>query len=85
MYVLMKALEIKFAMPVFGSNTILTCFVFYFLIIDTYFLIPAVIAQMLNSTSELAMPMRIATSQKKQKEKSNHIQYIQLVLRHIFI
>ena len=31
----------------FANNTILSCFFFFFLIIDLYFLIPAVIAQIL--------------------------------------
>ena len=31
----------------FANNTILPCFFFFFLIIDSYFLIPAIIAQIL--------------------------------------
>ena len=41
-----KALEIKTSMPFnldFANNTILSCFFFFFLIIDLYFLIPAAI------------------------------------------
>ena len=43
-----KALEIKTSMLLnldFANNTILPCFFFFFLIIDLYFLIPAVITQ----------------------------------------
>ena len=40
----------------FPSHTILSCFFLFFLIIDLYFLIPAVIAHIFNLTAELAMP-----------------------------
>ena len=43
-----KALGIKTSMVfhlVFASNTMPSCFFFFFLIIDLYFLIPAVITQ----------------------------------------
>ena len=48
----------------FASNTILSCFFFFlFLIIDLYFLIPAVIAQIFNPVAELVisigMPSKI--------------------------
>ena len=40
----------------FPSNSILSCFLLFFLIIDLYFLIPAVIAHIFNLTAEFAMP-----------------------------
>ena len=57
-YESIKNLEIKtsiifnLAVP---SNTILSCFLFFFFIIDLYFLIPKVIAQIFNGTAELVM------------------------------
>ena len=42
----------------FVSNTISSCFFFFFLIIDLYFLIPAVIAQIFNPIAELIIPIR---------------------------
>ena len=41
----------------FAKNTILSCF--FFLIIDLYFLIPAVIAQIFNPIAELVIPVVI--------------------------
>ena len=43
----------------FASNTILSCFFLFFLFIDVYFLILAVIANIFNLTAELAMPIEI--------------------------
>ena len=40
----------------FANNTILLCFSILFLIIDLYFLIPAVIAQIFNPNAELVIP-----------------------------
>ena len=37
----------------FVDNTIFSCFVFFFLIIDIYLLIRAAIAQIFNATTEL--------------------------------
>ena len=54
---LSKVLEIETSMLFsldFASNTILSCFFFFFLIIDLlifYFLIPAVITQIVNPTA----------------------------------
>ena len=51
----MKALEIKTSMLFnldFANNTILSCFLFFFLIIDLYLLIPAGIALIFNSIAE---------------------------------
>ena len=39
----------------FANNTILLCFFFFFLITDLYFLILAVIAQILNPIAELVI------------------------------
>ena len=48
----------------FGSKAILLCF-FFFLIIDLYLLIPAVIAQIFNPIAELAIPIGIKTKEEK--------------------
>ena len=56
----MKALEIKTSMLFnldFDNNTILSCFFLFFLIIDLYFLIPAVIAQIFNLIGQLTTPL----------------------------
>ena len=41
----------------FANNIILLCFFLFFLIIDLYFLIPAVIVQIFNLTVELVIPI----------------------------
>ena len=43
------------------NNTILSCFSFCFLIIDSCFLISPVVAQFFNSIAELVIPIRIST------------------------
>ena len=50
---------------VFASNTILSCFFFFFLINDLHFLIAAVIAQIFNAFAELAIPIGIPTKEAK--------------------
>ena len=52
---------------VFANNIILTCFFFFFLRIDLYFLIIAVIAQIFNPTAEFAMPIGIKAKEVKAK------------------
>ena len=48
---------------VFAKNTILSCFLF--LIVDLYFSIPTVAAQVFNPTAELGMPTGIPTKEEK--------------------
>ena len=58
-----------------ANNTILSCFFFIFLIIDLYFLIPAVIPQMFNPLSELVIPIGIPSKEAKaeiENTSSNH-------------
>ena len=45
----------------FANDTILSSFFLFFLIIDLYFLIPAVITQTFNPIVELAIPIEIPT------------------------
>ena len=51
----------------FANNTILSCFFFFFLIIDLYFLIPAAIAQISNAIAELVIPIAISSKEAKAK------------------
>ena len=63
-----KALEIKNSMLFsldFAKKTILSCFLFFFLIIDLYLLIPAVIAHIYNPIAELVIPIRILSKEVK--------------------
>ena len=49
----------------FANNTISSCFSFFYLNIDLYFLIPAVIAQIVNTIAELAIPIEILSKEAK--------------------
>ena len=51
----------------FANNTILSCFFIFFLIIDLYFLIPAVITQISNPSAELVMRTGMMTKEAKAK------------------
>ena len=53
----------------FASNTILLCFFYFFLIIELYFLIPAVIAQIFNPTAELVILIGISSKEAKAEIK----------------
>ena len=69
MFESVKALEIKALMLFnldFASKTILPCFFFsFFLIINLYFLYPAVIAQIFNPIAELVIPLGIPNKETK--------------------
>ena len=49
----------------FAKNTILSFLFFFFLIIDLYFLVPAVITQIFNLIDELVIHTRIPTKEAK--------------------
>ena len=49
----------------FANNIILLCFFFFILIVDLYFLIAAVIAQIFNPIVELIIPLGIPTKEAK--------------------
>ena len=57
----------------FANNTILSCFFLFFLIIDLYFLIPAVITQTLNPFAEPVIPIGIQTKEAKEKMESQTV------------
>ena len=50
---------------IFAKNMILSCFFFFFLVIDLYFLIPAVIGQILNCPAKLVIPIGMPTKETK--------------------
>ena len=59
-YISIKALDIRTSIVpnlAFPSNTILSCFFLFFLIIYSKLLIPAVIAQISNPTAEIEIPI----------------------------
>ena len=63
-----KALEIKTSMLLnldFGNPNILPCSFFFFLIVDLYYLIPAVNTQIINPIAELVIPIEIPTKEAK--------------------
>ena len=49
----------------FANNIILSYFSFFFLIIDLYFLVPAVFAKNFNPITELVIPIRIPIKEAK--------------------
>ena len=73
---LIEALEIKTSMLfnlVLPSNTILSCFLFFFVIIDLYLILPAVIALVFNPIAELIIPVGISTKETKQEIEINPV------------
>ena len=54
----------------FANNTVLSCF-FFFLIIDLYFLIPAVITQIFDLIVELVIPVGIPIKEAKAEMEMN--------------
>ena len=55
----------------FANNTILSCVFFFFLIIDLYFLIHAVITQIFNPIAELVIPIGISTKEAKAETETH--------------
>ena len=53
----------------FANNTILSCV--FFLIIDLYFLIHAVITQIFNPIAELVIPIGISTKEAKAETETH--------------
>ena len=49
----------------FANNTILSCFFFFFLIIDLYLLISPAITQIFNPIAELVSPIGIPSKEAK--------------------
>ena len=57
----------------FAKNTILSCFFFFFLIIDVYFLIPAVVAEIFNPIEELVIPIGVPTKEAKAEMETHTV------------
>ena len=57
----------------FAKNTIFSCLFFFFLIINLYFLIPAVIAQIVNPVAELVIPIGIPNKEAKAEFEINPV------------
>ena len=57
----------------FANNTILSCFFFFFLIIELYFLIPAVITQTFNPIIERTIPIGIPTKEEKAEMETHPV------------
>ena len=57
----------------FASNTILSCLFFFFLIIDIYFLIPGVTAQIFNPIVELVIRNGIPTKEAKSEMETEPV------------
>ena len=57
----------------FADNNILSCFFFFLLIIDLYFLIPAAIAHIFNPIAELVTPIGIPSKEVKAEVEINPI------------
>ena len=75
MYGSIKALEIKTCMifnSVFPDNTILSCF-FPLFLIELYFLIIAIIAQVFNPTAEIAIPTGIPIKEAKAEMETHPV------------
>ena len=57
----------------FANNTFLSCFFSFSLIIDLYFLIPAVIGKIFNQNAELVIPTGIPTNEAKAKRETHPV------------
>ena len=57
----------------FATSTILSCFFFFFLIIDLYFLIAALIAQIFNPIAELGILIGILIKETKVEIKTHPV------------
>ena len=77
-----KALEIKTSMLFnldFAKNTISSYFFFFFLIIDLYFLIPAIITRMFDSVAKLVIPIGIPIKE-AQPEMETHPVIVEITI-----
>ena len=67
-----------------ASNTILSCFFLLFLIIDFYFLIPVVIAQIFNCIAEPVIPIGIPNKEVQCNLKLCKLFYAPYSLTHLY-
>ena len=68
----MKSLDFLFLLS-YHHILLITCLFLFFLIIDLYFLIPAVIAKNFNPTAELVIPIGIPTKEAKVKIETHPV------------
>ena len=80
---MIKPLEIRTSVLFnlnFANNTVLSCLFFFFLIIDLYFVIAAVIAQIFDPIAELVIPSGIPTKEAKAEMEWLHLLLMLLIL-----
>ena len=73
---MINTLEIKTSILLkldFANNTILSWFFLFFLIIDLYFLITAVLTQIFNAIAELTIAIGIPTKEPKAKMETHPV------------
>ena len=81
---MIKALEIKTSVLFnlnFANNTVLSCLFLFFLVIDLYFVIAAVISQIFNPIAELVIPTGIPTKEAKAEMEWLHLLLMLLILK----
>ena len=69
----------------FANNTILSCYFFFFLIIDLYFLIAAVITQIFNPIAELVILIGIPSKEVKTEIEKHEVWYLRFLKFSILI
>ena len=69
----------------FANNTILSCYFFFFLIINLYFLIPAVITKIFNPIAELVILIGIPSKEVKAEIEIHEVWYLRLLKFSILI
>ena len=57
----------------YANNTILSCSFFFFLVIDLYFLIPVVVAQIFNPIAELVIPIEMPIKEEKAENQIDSV------------
>ena len=63
----------------FANNTILSCYFFFFLIINLYFLIPAVITKIFNPIAELVILIGIPSKEVKTEIEIHEVWYLRFL------
>ena len=69
----------------FANNTILSCYFFFFLIINLYFLIPAVITKIFNPIAELVILIGIPSKEVKAEIEIHEVWYLRFLKFSILI
>ena len=69
----------------FANNTILSCYFFFFLIINLYFLIPTVIIKIFNPIAELVILIGIPSKEVKAEIEIHEVWYLRLLKFSILI